>query len=514
MPVMEQRGEAAGGTHWALQVVVAVLAGLCVCFSLPPWGWWPLAFVGIATWLWVLDDCSPVRRFALSYLVGVAWFAPSLVWMWRLTAPGYVAAVFVGWAGLVGLVGVASSGDQRRFILVPATVVLLEWGLLHAPFGGVPLSELAASQAAGPLRPIATIGGQLLLGGAVAALGAALLLAVRGRWRPSGSILLAVVAVALLGAAWPLGSSDGTVRVAVVQGGGPQGTRFAEGDTGPVLARHLAVSATIEPGSADLVIWPENVVNVEGAFIDHPFATKMRQEAARLEAPILVGVVEGLGTTEFVNYVVVINPDGTITGRYDKERRVPFGEYVPLRSLFGSFASGLPPRDQVPGVGTAMVPTSAGKVAVAISWEVFFSRRVREGVRAGGEFVANPTNGSSYWLTQIQSQQVAQSRLRATESGRWLVQAAPTGFSAVVDPRGELEQRSDISTPAVLRATIERLNGTTPAQATGDLIPVTLAAGAVGSLLTAEWLRRRSATEGSVPMTGRTWGWGSPLDRP
>jgi len=161
-----------------------------------------------------------------------------------------------------------------------------------------------------------------------------------------------------------------------------------------------------------------------------------------------------------------------------------------------------------------MVPTSAGKVAVAISWEVFFSRRVREGVRAGGEFVANPTNGSSYWLTQIQSQQVAQSRLRATESGRWLVQAAPTGFSAVVDPRGELEQRSDISTPAVLRATIERLNGTTPAQATGDLIPVTLAAGAVGSLLTAEWLRRRSATEGSVPMTGRTWGWGSPLDRP
>jgi apolipoprotein N-acyltransferase len=151
------------------------------------------------------------------------------------------------------------------------------------------------------------------------------------------------------------------------------------------------------------------------------------------------------------------------------------------------------------------VPTSAGDVAVAISWEVFFSRRVREGVRDGGQFVANPTNGSSYWLTQIQSQQVAQSRLRATESGRWLVQAAPTGFSAIVDPRGELEQRSDISESVVLEATIERLGGTTPAQATGDLLPVALATGAVGSFLTAELLRRRSTTERAQRTTTSPW---------
>jgi apolipoprotein N-acyltransferase len=139
-----------------------------------------------------------------------------------------------------------------------------------------------------------------------------------------------------------------------------------------------------------------------------------------------------------------------------------------------------------------MVPTSAGDAAVAISWEVFFARRVREGVRAGGEFVTNPTNGSSYWLTQVQSQQIAQSQLRATESGRWLVQAAPTGFSAVVGPRGELLQRSDVGEAVVLEATIERLRSTTPAQATGDLIPMALAGGVVFSLLTAEWMRRRS----------------------
>ncbi len=310
---------------------------------------------------------------------------------------------------------------------------------------------------------------------------------------PSVSILLAVVLTALLGLAVPLGDDAGSIRVAAVQGGGPQGTRFAEADTEPVLARHLAASAGIEPGSVDLVVWPENVVNIEGPFEEHPWAGRLRREATRVGAPILVGVVEGVGGTEFVNYVVVVNPDGSITGRFDKERRVPFGEYVPLRPLFETFAAGqLPPRDQIPGVGTAMVPTSAGDAAVAISWEVFFARRVREGVRAGGEFVTNPTNGSSYWLTQVQSQQIAQSQLRATESGRWLVQAAPTGFSAVVGPRGELLQRSDVGEAVVLEATIERLRSTTPAQATGDLIPMALAGGVVFSFLTAEWMRRRS----------------------
>src|SRR5690606_8221386 len=129
--------------------------------------------------------------------------------------------------------------------------------------------------------------------------------------------------------------------------------------------------------------------------------------------------------------------------RYDKERRVPFGEYVPLRPLIEPIAGdALPQRDQIPGDGTAMVRTTAGPAAVAISWEIFFGRRVREGVRAGGEIVLNPTNGSSYWLTQVQSQQVAASRLRAVESGRWVVQVAPTGFSAFVDPTGRVRDRT------------------------------------------------------------------------
>jgi len=137
-----------------------------------------------------------------------------------------------------------------------------------------------------------------------------------------------------------------------------------------------------------------------------------------------------------------------------------------------------------------MVETPAGDVAVAISWEVFFARRIREGVRLGGEVVLNPTNGSSYWLTQVQTQQLATSAFRAVESGRWLVQTAPTGFSAVFDDTGKILQRSNIGEPRVLFATVPRMTGTTPAQALGD-VPALFLTGIVIALAESHRIRSR-----------------------
>ena len=188
-----------------------------LCASMPPWGWWPLAITGIALWLWVLGDQPGRARFVLSWLVGVAWFAPSTLWMWDLTAPGYVAATLLAWGPLIGLVGLASSRDERRVVLLPALLVIFEWFHWHAPFGGAPLSTLAITQAEAPLRPIAALGGPLLLGGVVAALGSALFLAVQGNWRRPLTLLLASVGLAAIGLIVPLGSPSGQVRVAAVR---------------------------------------------------------------------------------------------------------------------------------------------------------------------------------------------------------------------------------------------------------------------------------------------------------
>ncbi|MGI9579436.1 MAG: apolipoprotein N-acyltransferase [Microthrixaceae bacterium] len=470
--------------------LLALVAGLLVCFAMPPWGWWPLAPAGIALWLHLLADQDRRGRFLIGWMAGIGWFGPSTLWMWGLTAVGYPFGVVFGWGLMVAVTGVFVPADRRRFLVLPAALLLYEWFHSHAPFGGVPLSMLGMTQIDTPVLMVARLGGVLVVGAVVSALGVALYLALEQQWKVPVAIVAVVLALSVAGALWPVGDPVDTVTVAAVQGGGPQGTRFASGQEAEVFNRHLEATRTIPDDSdVDLVVWPENAINVEGDFVDHPWLTIIQGEAARIDAPIAIGVVDDGPTDEqFENYVLVVQPDGELGDRFDKERRVPFGEYTPLRPLFEPIAGDvLPPRDQVPGEGTAVIDTDAGPMAVVISWEVFFSRRVREGVREGGQAILNPTNGSSYWLTQVQTQQIATSRLRAVESGRWLVQVSPTGFSAFVDPDGGVHQRTDVSEQRVITRSFDMLDSTTPAQALGSVPALLLASLAIGL---AQWRLR------------------------
>jgi apolipoprotein N-acyltransferase len=106
--------------------------------------------------------------------------------------------------------------------------------------------------------------------------------------------------------------------------------------------------------------------------------------------------------------------------------------------------------------------------------------------------VLNPTNGSSYQLTQVQTQQIATSQLRALESGRWVVQASPTGFSAFVSPDGSVQRRTQVSERTIVTQRIERYDSTVPAQALGDVPAVLLA------LVALAWVYRRRL-EGGPP---------------
>ncbi len=492
----------AGPLQRATTVVGSLAAGLCICLALPPWGWWPLAPIGVALWLALLGGRTRRQRAGIGWLVGVAWFGPSTLWMAALTLPGFIVGVLVAWGGMVAVVAALCPADRRRLVALPALLVLFEWFHTHAPFGGIPLSLLATSQTNAPLLPLARLGGVLLLGLAVSVCGAAIHLAATGRPRAAAIAVGVVAIVALGGVAWPSGSPVTQVRLAGVQGGGPQGTTFSSSQAPVVFGRHLEATRDYD-GPVDVMVWPENVVNTGGRFTGSTELRLIAEQASRLDAPIVVGVVESVDEDRFVNYVVVVHPDGSVTDRYDKKRRVPFGEYVPLRWLFEPIAgSTLPSRDQIPGTTDAVIRTGHGKMAVVISWEVFFGRRVREGVHDGAQVVLNPTNGSSYWLTQVQTQQIAMSQLRAVESGRWLLQVSPTGFSAFVDPAGGVHERTDVSEQAVISRTVPRYDATTPAQALGDLPAILFAAAALVWVYVVEPRRRRD-TEPTEPTEPR-----------
>jgi apolipoprotein N-acyltransferase len=497
--------------------LLALGGGFLVAVSMPPWGFWPLAVVGVMCFEIGLGE-EPDRRtrFVRGWLFGAAWMYMGMGWMWQLTVPGYLVAggVFAAFQGVAALV---APGGGWRVIGRPAAHTLAEALRLSFPFGGVPLATMGISQAGGPLLGTARVGGVVLLTWIVFQLGMSLagpamaLLRLVGR-RPSGPVagplavvgLLVVVGVVAVSTLAPRGDGTGEwITVAAVQGGGEQGTSSLDVPSSIVFERHLEATRTIEPDpDLDMVLWPENVIDVDGeAFVGSDEHALVGAEAERLGVPFAVGITEdadvtGQGTADqTTNAQVVVAPNGDVTSRYDKVRRVPFGEYVPLRSLLEALGAPVDqvPTNAVPGHDPAVIELPDGTpVAVVISWEVFFGGRARDGVKAGGTFLVNPTNGASYTGTILQTQQVASSRLRAVETGRWLVQASPTGFSEFVTPYGDVQQRTAVSEQRVITGDVELRTGRTWYVRLGEA-PFIVAAGVVLALSIVMTRRRRTA---------------------
>ena len=456
----------------------ALGAGALVAFSLPPWGWWPLAFVGIAILDRLIAERPRRSRFTRTWLFGLGWLGPGMGWMWFLSPPGYIVAV-AAYAAYLGLAAAIAPAGRWRRLALPAALTVAEAVRFAWPFGGVPLASLGISQAASPLSETARLGGVILITWLAFLAGSALAAAWERSWREAAVLAAVPVVLVLLGAGAPSGHEAGdTLTVAFVQGGGPQGTRASDTDPREVFERHLEATRQItEP--VDLVVWPENVIDVT-QFATSPELAEVAAEAARLDAPFSVGITEDAGD-HFSNAQVIVTPQGEISSRYDKVRRVPFGEYMPLRSILRAVGAptDLVPRDALPGTAPAVLDLPSGeRLAVMISWEVFFGGRARDGVSHGGTVLINPTNGSSYTGTVLQTQQVASSRLRALEQGRWEVQVAPTGFSAFVTDEADVLDRTGISEQAVRTREVPLREGRTIYSRLGE-IPFVLAALAV-----------------------------------
>lgn len=455
--------------------LLAIPAGLLIAAGLPPWGWWPLTFLGIALWFELIAGHERRRRFSISFVVGLAWSIPATLWMFDLTAAGWPVAVIIFslGAGVVGLATPPEGFVVRSFAFTGALVLveLLRW---NYPFGGTPIATYAMVGVSTPFWITARTFGSPGLTVMVAWAGIGLGTIIR-RTRDEVLVPMAMLAILVIGGG--LGSlrveTVDTLDVAVVQGGGPQNTRADVCTARAVFERHMAASETIDR-AVDLVVWPEDVVHpaadnrVTPARCDEPLlrfseaSERLTDLAADLDAVVISGWFEptedGLANA---NYSIAQSPDGRVTDRYDKVRLVPFGEFVPLRSFIENFSDEIPGRDVRPGTDPAILETDVGTLGISISWEVFFDHRARDAIGNGGQVLLNPTNGSSYWLTIVQSQQIASSRLRAAETDRFVLQAAPTGFSGVIAPDGEVLQRTGVSEQKVLYDTIELRDGRT-----------------------------------------------------
>ena len=508
-------------TGWArhrpavISVFGGVFGGLLVALSMPPWGFWPLGFVGVLLFEWALGDSLTRRqRAGAGFAFALIWMLLGMGWMWFLTAPGYLLTCAM-YAGLHAAAAAFAPTGPWRTIGRPAAHTIVEVVRMSFPFGGVPLATLGISQAGGPLLGVARVGGVIVITWIVFQVGCSSARLVRAvcdpiarrapRWntyRHAGAGLVVAVVLIALSAIAPRGSDVDAepLTIAAVQGGGEQGTSALDVPSSRVTRAHLDATATIEPDpDLDLVVWPENGIDVDNQpFVGSDAQLAVAAEAARLGVPFTVGVtidsefsaypVDG----SFVNAQVVITPDGDVTSSYEKVHIVPFGEYVPMRGLLEALGA---PLDQIasdatPGRDPSLIELPDGtRLGVMISWEVFFGERGR--AAADGVILLNPTNGASYTGTILQTQQVASSKLRAVETGRWIVQVSPTGFSAFVSPDGEVFQRTGVSERKVITMDVPPRHGSTWYTSIGDwpwilMLVVTSAA----ALWLGEWRRR------------------------
>ena len=481
--------------RWAL--LIAVAAGLLLAAAFPPYGGWPLAFVSPALLVVALQGRSLRAAFTVGLLFGLALFIPLVAWVINLA--------WFAWIALA----IASALIFAVFTVAQRLLLNLRWWPLAVagwwvaaeafrdrwPWGGFPWGRLAMSQAGIVTQGWAAIAGPPALTFMVALVGASLgwlLLSAFGWDQPgglriarfslgSGRRRLAAPALALAGSAAlavlpaalpvdPVPANASTATVAAIQGNVPRArgslAQQLENDW-VVTLNHVAatdnLAAKVAAGKApkpDLVIWPENSTD-EDPRLDPSVYNQIASAAAAIGRPILVGAV--LQNPE-LNAGVLWLPGKGPTTIYAKRRLVPFGEYIPFRSLISKITSltQLQTTPFTPGHKTVLFDVGQIRLGDIICYEVGFDDLVRSEVAAGANLLAMQSNDATFEregpITAESGQQLAMARIRAVEFDRAVVVASTTGYSAIVAPDGHLISRSGTWTQAELEARVPLLS--------------------------------------------------------
>jgi apolipoprotein N-acyltransferase len=499
-------------------VLVAVAGGLVGVLAFPRFGVWPMAFVSVAL-LSVAVDGRRARTGAwLGYLYGLAFLLPLLHWtgVYVGAVPWLILCVaFAAFYALLGAVLPVLARLPGGPAWVGAAWVLEEALRDRLPFGGFPWGRLAFSQAESPLRWFAALGGAPLVTFLVAVAGGGLATAALAarpvQVRPvlTGLAVLALVPLLGLLASWPLrpapDRSGRTATIAVVQGGLPDLALRFESRAEQVLDNHvhetLRLAAEVRAGQVpqpDLVLWPEDASDVDP--FQNPDAYRKIDDVVRtIGVPVLVGaILQGPGPTHRRNVGILWSPTTGPGARYTKRHPVPFGEYLPWRSLseWVSSSAKTITQDMVAGHGNGLLRGGPMPIGDVICFEVAYDGLVQSSVRAGAQLLVVQTNNATFGHTVETYQQLAMSQLRAVETDRTVVQAATTGKSAVIGPDGAIRDESGALFSAdLLVDTVALKTAQTLAVRVGAVPEYVLAALAIAGVAGVMWsdrLRRRS----------------------
>jgi len=315
---------------------------------------------------------------------------------------------------------------------------------------------------------------------------------------PVIGVLTMVIGIGLWGAR-RLGSNELTrigdpVRVGLIQGNVSLRERSDPARIPIIFDSYLRMTREAIARGAEFVIWPESATPY--AFESDPrSAARIRTLAQQSQVPILLGsdqiLPAGNGVpARYYNSAYLVRPDGTTGGAYRKMHLVPFGEYVPAKRIF-FFAAPLVEAvsDFSAGEEATLLPVGTHKISTAICYEVVYPDLVRQFVVGGSELLTTITNDAWFGETSAPYQHFEQAAMRAIEEGRYLVRAANTGVSGIVDPYGRVLQQTAIFQPAVAVGAARFLQGSTFYARHGDVLAYASVVATAVLLVFAAWMR-------------------------
>lgn len=447
--------------------------------------------IGLAFLFFHLYRMSPRRGFRAGYAYGLGMMGLGVSWMQVSLAQfgevnellaaiytlGFIAfvALFFGLSGWLIARLSGSRAAMGLLLVTPSVWVLVEWARGWF-LTGFPWLVTGYAMIDTPLAGYGPVLGVYGVSWIVALLAGLLALTVlensSSRILMVGlALLLFMVGTGLQQIEWsrPVGEP---IKVAIVQANIEQKFKWNSKHFGKTVNKHLEL--TRKSWDADLIIWPETAVSAFEHSVRPFLLDPLEKEAKKHGAELLIGMpVMLLKSDRYYNAMRNLAGDG---GAYYKRHLVPFGEYAPFRSVLKPFVDslGVPMSDFAPGSAKKPLLKIKGyPVGISICYEDAFGEEMIEAMPEAA-FLINASNDGWFGDTFAPYQHLEIARMRALESGRYLIRSTNTGVSALIGPKGDVLEKAPMFEQSVLRVNVVPMAGETPYGRMGNWLIVSL----------------------------------------
>ena len=461
-------------------IFFSILAAVLCILAFEPFNIWPLGLAGLIPLFFALEKLTRKKAFIVGWVYGFVFFAGTVYWVTHsMSVYGGVsfpvsvlvmlvlAAYLALFPALFAFILNSTSYRGLAFALFAGSLWVAFEYLRSELFLGFPWALIGYSQTGFlPLIQMADLAGVFgvsFFAVFVNALIYASFYRAKGIKEMAKNEAIVICVLALVYAYGVLRieqiekqvSTWDKIKVSVVQGNIEQNLKWEAYYKMKTLDTYSLLSKEASKQGAELIVWPEAAM---------PFYLNYDKQLLPLVADVpkttgaflLTGAphyeqAEGGNGYKSLNSAFLFSPDGEIAGRYDKIRLVPFGEYVPLRKILffvDKMAVGV--GDFVPGKGAEPIRFKGEGMGVLICYEVIFPSIAREMVKNGATLLVNITNDGWFGSTSGPYEHFAMSKMRAVESRIYLVRAANTGISAIIDPTGAEVGKTRLMERAVL----------------------------------------------------------------